>query len=83
MIEIVIRRETSGEAQIRVGQGWQQTVEVCPYKRGTHLAVCHTAALCHPLWPLTHPFYPVAENRQFSGICINDVDNCIVKSGFL
>lgn len=49
---------------IRVGQWTQQTVEVCSWKGGTHLAVCHKPACC--LWLLTHLFYPTAENRQRS-----------------
>lgn len=78
--EICIRKEISGAVQIRVGQRSQQTVEVCPWKGGTHLAVCHPAACCHPLQPVTHLFQPKAEKRQCSSSCVHDVENCIARS---
>lgn len=63
---ISIQKEISGEIQIRVGQRSQQTVEVCPREGGAHLAACHTAAYCHPLWPLNHLLCPLVERRQDS-----------------
>lgn len=54
-------KEILREVEIRVGPCSQQTMEVCPWKGESHLAVCHTAAFCHPLWPATHLLYPMEE----------------------
>lgn len=76
--EIFIWKETSGEVQIRVGQHSQQTLEVSPWKGGTHLAIWHTAARCSPRCPVTHLFYATAEYKQCSSSCVNGYRTVLV-----